>query len=90
MKKEYGMLKEAGSVVVYLGPSFYGIMQKGTVIKGGFPDKFRQLLDAHPFLLGLLIPTAQLARKRKEFKIKGGELSVLYHKAEQLKEEINV
>ena len=33
---------------VYLGPSFYGIIQKGTVLRGGHSSKMAQLMGAYP------------------------------------------
>ncbi len=89
MKK--GNRNESGSqAVIYLGPSFYGIMQKGTVFKGGYPAKIQALLEEHPFLSGLIIPTGQLAERRKQLMEKDSELFLLYCKAEQVKEEMHV
>ena len=75
---------------VYLGPSFYGIIQKGTVLRGGHSSKMAQLMGAYPFLRGLIVPTSQLAEKRMELRKQDSELFMLYQKAEQIKEEKHV
>ena len=75
---------------VYLGPSFYGIIQKGTVLRGGCSSKMAQLMGAYPFLRGLIVPTSQLAEKRMELRKQDSELFMLYQKAEQIKEEKHV
>lgn len=76
------MEKEA---MVYLGPSFPEIIQKGTVLMGGYPPRFGSLMKSYPFLKGLLIPTKELAEKRKELRTADSEISFLYQKAEQIK-----
>lgn len=75
---------------VYLGPFFYGIIQKGTVLRGGYSSKMAQLMGAYPFLRGLIVPTSQLAEKRMELRKQDSELFMLYQKAEQIKEEKHV
>lgn len=75
---------------VYLGTSFYGIIQKGTVLRGGYSSKMAQLMGAYPFLRGLIVPTSQLAEKRMELRKQDSELFMLYQKAEQIKEEKHV
>lgn len=79
-----------GMALVYLGPSFYGIIQKGTVLAGGYPEKFQTLFNEYPLLNGLLIPIENLAEKRKELKVKNSELALLYRRVERVKEEIHV
>lgn len=71
---------------VYLGPSFYGIIQKGTVMTGGIPPKMQTLLEKHPFLNGLLVPLEELAGKRNEIHKTGTEMNMLYEEARQIKE----
>lgn len=75
---------------IYMGPSFYGIIQKGTVLSGGYSPKMEQLISNHPFLKGLIVPTSQLAKKRKELQEKGSEIAMLYQRAAQIKEERHV
>lgn len=92
MKSENKIMdkKKAAPALVYLGPSFYGIIQRGTVMKGEYLPKFGALLEQHPFLSGLVVPVEQLAEKRGQLSSKESELSALYRKAEQIKEERNV
>lgn len=81
------MKYDNGMALVYLGPSFYGIIQKGTALTGGYPEKFQALLDTYPFMKGLLISTEKLAEKRKELKERDSEMALLYRRAEQVKED---
>lgn len=83
MNKENGSGRPAG---VYLGPSFYGTVQKGTVMAGQYPPKFQALLEEYPFLCGLIVPVGELAEKRKELKKSGTEMDMLYQKALEVKE----
>ena len=90
MKKESRKTGIDTPVSVYLGPSFYGIVQKGTALKEGSLPKFETLLGAYPFLKGLLVPAAELAEKRKQLRAGDSELNALDRKAEQIKEELHV
>lgn len=90
MKKENRKIGTDAPVSVYLGPSFYGIIQKGTALKEGSLPKFDMLLETYPFLKGLVVPAPQLAEKRKQLKTVDSELNALYRKAEQVKEELHV
>lgn len=90
MKKESRKAGADAPVHVYLGPSFFGIIQKGTALKEGSLPKFETLLGAYPFLKGLLVPAAELAEKRKQLRAGDSELNALYRKAEQIKEELHV
>ena len=78
--------RTAQTALVYLGPSFYGVIQKGTVTSGEPSPKLRRLTEAHPFLYSLFVPVTELAEKRKQLKKADSELGQLYRKAEQLKE----
>lgn len=75
---------------VYLGPSFYGIVQKGTVFTGEYPPNMEALFLKHPFLEGLVVPTSELAEKRKELYRKGSEMETLYRRARKVKEDMYV
>ena len=75
---------------VYLGPSFYGIVQKGTVFTGEYPPNMEALFLKHPFLKGLVVSTSELAEKRKELYRKGTEMEILYRRARQVKEDMYV
>ncbi len=72
---------------VYLGPSYYGIVQKGTVFKGQLPPKLDGLVKETPFLEGLIVPVENLAESRKALKKEGSELNALYKRAEEKKQE---
>lgn len=72
--------------MAYLGPSFQGLIQKGVVLEQGLSPKMKGLIENNPFIQGLFVPIHQLAERRKELKIKGSELYLLYQKAEKLKE----
>ena len=86
MKRAMSDGKGTQAAGVYLGPSFYGIIQKGTVLTGRYSSKMEKLLLKHPFLGGLIVPTSELAEKRKELTRRGSELEALYRRAEQIKE----
>ena len=90
MKKESRKAGADAPVRVDLGPSFFGIIQKGTALKEGNLPRFDRLLETHPFLKGLLVPVEQLAEKRKQLRAADSELNALYRKAEQIKEELHV
>lgn len=90
MSKEMNDSKREQAAGVYLGPSFYGIIQKGTVMTGSYSGKMENLLEAHPFLTGLIVPTSELAEKRKELNRKDSEMAMLYRRAEQVKEGMYV
>lgn len=79
-----------GQAVIYLGPSFYGIVQKGTAFKGEYPEKLQKLLKEYPFLTGLIIPAGQMAEHRKQLRERDSELFLLFRKAERIKEEMYV
>lgn len=83
MKNKSEAAKES-EAMVYLGPSFYGVAQKGMVLKGGYPPKFKALMDANPFVWGLMVPAGNLADKRKQLTDKESELALLYRRAEQI------
>ena len=69
---------------MYLGPTFYGIIQSGMVISGGIPPKMAGLMEQYPFLGGLMIPVDRLAEARKELKAKGSVMEVLYKRAVEI------
>ena len=72
---------------VYLGPSYYGIVQKGTVFRGQLPPKLEALIKGIPFLEGLLVPVENLAESRKALRREGSELNALYKRAEEKKQD---
>ena len=90
MSTEMNNGKRERAAGVYLGPSFYGIIQKGTVMTGSYSSKMENLLEAHPFLTGLIVPTSELAEKRKELNRKDSEMVVLCRRAEEVKEGMYV
>ena len=61
--------KKEGQNVMYIGPSFLGIVQSNTTFANGYPPKFKEVLKKHTFLNGLLIPVDSLgqAMKTKKF-----------------------
>lgn len=73
--------------MVYLGPSFQGLIQKGVVLEQGVSPKVQTLITNNSFLKGLFIPIHELAKKRKELQKKGSEMQQLYQKAEKIKED---
>ncbi len=69
---------------MYLGPTFFGIVQKGTVFSGGLPPKVAALVKGHPFLGGLMVPVDQLTEARKELKKAGSQMEMIYRRAVEL------
>ena len=57
---------------------------------GSYSGKMENLLESHPFLAGLIVPTSELAEKRKELNRKDSEMAMLYRRAEQVKEGMYV
>ncbi len=75
---------------MYLGPTFYGIIQKGTVFSGGLPPKAEGLVKEYPFLNGLMVPVGRLAEASKELKKAGSVMELLYHRALEIGGRANV
>lgn len=84
MKNKGETVVRGSGSMVYLGPSFYGIAQKGMTLRGGYPPKLQALMDANPFMWGLLVPSENLAEKRKQMANKESELAILYRRAKQI------
>lgn len=84
-KKEtaQGRAGQAAPTMVYVGPSIKNILQGGTAFKGGYPPKVAEMLKAHPFMAGLMVPAGKLADARKSMADPGGELATLYRRAEK-------
>ncbi len=74
---------EQEGAVVYIGPSFYGTIQKNSAFSGGFSPKISELIKKYPYLNGLFVPAGELAEARKELRRPGSEKFMLYQKAER-------
>lgn len=73
--------------LIYMGPSFAGIVLKNTVFSQGFPPKMEELIKKYPFISGLCVPVSQLSQSHKELKQPGSTLNVLYEMAEKIKQK---
>ena len=76
--------KKGGQNVMYIGPSFLGIVQSNTTFANGYPPKFKELLKKHKFLNGLLVPVDSLGDAMKELKTKDSALNLLYKEAQNI------
>ncbi len=77
-------IKKEGQPVMYIGPSFLGIVQSNTTFTNGYPPKFKELLKKHKFLNGLLIPVDSLAEAMKKLRTKDSALNLLYKEAQMI------
>ncbi|WP_251491326.1 hypothetical protein [Otoolea muris] len=73
--------KTGQEAVAYIGPSFYGIVEKNTVFCSGLPPRLKKLSEELPFIQELLVPVSGLARARKELQTLGSEKQILYQRA---------
>ena len=78
-KKKPAALKkpaDSGSFCVYLGPTMMGVIQRGTIYRGGRKevlDSLAPVIDQHPLI-------ASLTTDRIKVKTPGNLLYVNYHK----------
>ncbi len=73
--------KTGQEATAYIGPSFYGIVEKNTVFRSGLPPRLKKLSEELPFMQGLLVPVSGLARARRELQMLGSEKQMLYRRA---------
>lgn len=78
------VIKKEGQPIMYIGPSFLGIVQSNTTFTNGYPPKFKELLKKHKFLNGLLIPVDSLAEAMKKLRTKDSALNLLYKEAQAI------
>lgn len=68
-------------ILVYLGPSVFGVVQNGASFRGGLPPKVQALAEARPILKELFIPAAELAKAQKELRKSGSRMWMCYREA---------
>lgn len=83
-KKETGKAEKASAARIYLGPSFYEVIQTGTTFCGSLPPKVAALMVLYPFLRELMVPVERLAEARKELHRKGSAMNLVYERARKL------
>ena len=81
MKRIENKKTETEGAMVYIGPSFIGIVERNTAYRSGLPQKVKALIDQYPYLRGLLIPVEELAEAKKELMKTGSEKYMLYQRA---------
>lgn len=70
--------------LVYVGPTLSeGRLSFSTVFMNGLPFHVQELVDAHPWLEQLFVPTSELDMAIKATKDKGSYLNILYNKAKK-------
>lgn len=77
--------KKAGKAAfcVYVGPSIAGVIQKGTVYRGGKEEALETVKEAvgrYPLIASLIIPDRLLPESRIKARTPGNLLYVNYHK----------
>lgn len=68
-------------ILVYLGPSVFGVIQNGTAFRGGLPPKVQALAEARPILKELFVPAGELAKAQLELRRSGSRLWMCYQEA---------
>ena len=74
---------DSGSFCVYLGPTMMGVIQRGTIYRGGRKevlDSLAPVIDQHPLIASLVVSDETLPTDRIKVKTPGNLLYVNYHK----------
>ncbi len=78
----------ASGPVVYIGPSIRGVVQTSTIFKNGLSVAMKQKVKEIPLLREMLIPAADLGKRRRELRVKGSAARSCYDRVmELLKQE---
>lgn len=74
---------DTGGFCVYLGPTMMGVIQRGTIYRGGRKevlDSLAPVIDQHPLIASLVVSDETLPADRIKVKTPGNLLYVNYHK----------
>lgn len=74
---------ESGGFCVYLGPTMMGVIQRGTIYRGGrreVLDAIAPVIEQHPLIASLVVSDDTLPADRIKVKTPGNLLYVNYHK----------
>ena len=74
---------DIGGFCVYLGPTMMGVIQRGTIYRGGRKevlDSLAPVIDQHPLIASLVVSDETLPADRIKVKTPGNLLYVNYHK----------
>lgn len=74
---------ESGGFCVYLGPTLMGVIQRGTIYRGGrreVLDTLTPVIEQHPLIASLVVSDDTLPADRIKVKTPGNLLYVNYHK----------
>lgn len=74
---------DSGGFFVYLGPTMMGVIQRGTIYRGGRQevlDVLAPVIAQHPLIASLVVSSETLPADRIKVKTPGNLLYVNYHK----------
>lgn len=74
---------DSGGFCVYLGPTMMGVIQRGTIYRGGRQevlDTLAPVIAQHPLIASLVVSDETLPTDRIKVKTPGNLLYVNYHK----------
>ena len=74
---------DTGGFCVYLGPTMMGVIQRGTIYRGGRKevlDSLAPVIEQHPLIASLVVSDETLPADRIKVKTPGNLLYVNYHK----------
>ena len=77
---------DTGGFCVYLGPTMMGVIQRGTIYRGGRKevlDSLAPVIEQHPLIASLVVSDETLPADRIKVKTPGNLLYVTYHKLAQ-------
>lgn len=87
-KKESGRnaadVGTASGPIVYIGPSIRGVVQTSAIFKNGLSSAMKQKVKEIPLLREMLIPAADLGKKRREMRVKGSATRSCYDRVVEL------
>lgn len=65
---------------IYIGPSIKGLVSTGTVYNNGLPDNLKLEMEKQPAIKNLVVPVSELSGARKDLRIPGSAMSIIYNK----------
>ena len=74
---------QADAVMAYIGPTIYGVVRQGTVLKGGLPKELKEHMAHVKQLRALLVPLSRFAQAWKDVNERGTAEHSLYQSALQ-------
>ncbi len=66
--------------VIYIGPSIKGLVSTGTIYNNGIPNNLELEMEKQPAIKNLVVPVSELSGVRKELRVPGSALAVIYNK----------